>query len=276
METIKEAEYKRQQDLERLRRLRPIDDDFMRCLFKDNIPLAQLVLRILTGKPDLVITECQTQKDMKRLAGARSICLDAYGTDSTGKKYDLEIQRADKGADPHRARYHSSVMDVENLNAGQDFNELPDTYTIFIIEKDFFGKGEPAYPVERMNLLVGKPFEDGEHILYVNGEYRGESDIGKLMHDFSCTNAGDMSFELIAERTRYLKENPKGVSEMCQVIEDMRKEEREKATVEATQAEKKMTVLRMLRAGKYALEEIAGIAGLSLNEVQKLKQEQGA
>ena len=33
-------------------------------------------------KEDLVITDCQTQKDMKRLVGARSICLDAYGTDS--------------------------------------------------------------------------------------------------------------------------------------------------------------------------------------------------
>ena len=86
-------EQKRQEDLQRLRGLRPIDDDFMRCLFKDNIPLAELVLRIITGKQDLTITDCQTQKDMKRLAGARSICLDAYGTDSTGKKYDLEIQR---------------------------------------------------------------------------------------------------------------------------------------------------------------------------------------
>ncbi len=38
-------------DLERLRKLRPIDDDFMRCLFKDNIPLAETVLRIITGKP---------------------------------------------------------------------------------------------------------------------------------------------------------------------------------------------------------------------------------
>ena len=111
-------ELRHQQNLQRLRGLRPIDDDFMRCLFKDNIPLAQLVLRIITGKPDLIITDCQTQKDMKRLAGARSLCLDAYGTDATGKKYDLEIQRADKGADPHRARYHSSVMDVENLSAG--------------------------------------------------------------------------------------------------------------------------------------------------------------
>ena len=97
-------EQKHLEDLQRLRGLRPIDDDFMRCLFKDNIPLAELVLRIITGKQDLTITDCQTQKDMKRLAGARSICLDAYGTDSTGKKYDLEIQRADKGADTQRAR----------------------------------------------------------------------------------------------------------------------------------------------------------------------------
>lgn len=66
-----------QEDLQRLRELRPIDDDFMRCLFKDNIPLAEFVLRIITDKQDLVITECETQKDMKRLAGARSICLDA-------------------------------------------------------------------------------------------------------------------------------------------------------------------------------------------------------
>ena len=48
---------KHQKDLQRLRKLRPIDDDFMRCLFKDNIPLAELVLRIITGKPDLIITK---------------------------------------------------------------------------------------------------------------------------------------------------------------------------------------------------------------------------
>ncbi len=60
MELTNEVEQKRRKDLARLRSLRPIDDDFMRCLFKDNIPLAQLALRIITGKPDLIITECQT------------------------------------------------------------------------------------------------------------------------------------------------------------------------------------------------------------------------
>ena len=258
-----------QEDLQRLRGLRPIDDDFMRCLFRDNIPLAEFVLRIITDKPDLIITDCETQKDMKRLAGARSICLDAYGTDSAGKKYDLEVQRQDKGADPHRARYHSSVMDIENLHSGQEFKELPDTYVIFVIEKDFYGQGKAVYPIERINLATGKSFEDGEHILYVNGEYRGESDIGKLMHDFNCTQADDMNFELMAERTRYLKEDPKGVSEMCQIMEDMRNE----SLKEGIQEEKKMTVLRMLEAGKYVMEEIVNISGLSLDEVKKLKAE---
>ena len=253
-----------QEDLQRLRLLRPIDDDFMRCLFKDNIPLAEFVLRIITDKPDLIITDCETQKDMKRLAGARSICLDAYGTDSVGKKYDLEVQRQDKGADPHRARYHSSVLDIENLHSGQEFKELPDTYTIFIIEKDFYGQGKAVYPIERINLATGKSFEDGEHILYVNGEYRGDSAIGKLMHDFNCIKADDMNFELMANRTRYLKENPKGVSEMCKIMEDMR--------IESL----KEVALRMLAAGKYALEEIASISGLSLDEVKKLKAEQTA
>ena len=61
-------------------------------------------------------------------------------------------------------------------------------------------------------------------VLYVNGEYRDDSDIGKLMHDFNCTSADDMNFEILAEKPRYLKENPKGVSEMCKVMEDLRVE----------------------------------------------------
>lgn len=259
----KEREH--QEDLQRLKELRPIDDDFMRCLFKDNIPLAEQVLRIIIGKKDLVITDCQTQKDMKRLAGARSICLDAYGRDSENKKYDLEIQRTDKGADPHRARYHSSVMDIENLDAGQEFKELPETYTIFITEKDFYGKGEPFYIVERVNLTTGKNFEDGEHILYVNGEYRGDSDLGKLMHDFNCTDAKDMNFSLMAERTRYLKENPKGVEEMCRSMEDMRNE--------ADLAARKDVARSFILMGELSYEKIAKGTELPIEEIEKLAEE---
>lgn len=58
----------------------------------------------------------------------------------------------------------------------------------------------------------------------MNGEYRGDSDIGKLVHDFNCSRADDMNFQLMADRTRYLKENTRGVIEMCQVMKNMRTE----------------------------------------------------
>ena len=72
-------------------------------------------------------------------------------------------------------------MDVENLDAGQEFDELPDTYTIFVTEHDVFSKGKAFYRVERVNLDLNEPFDDGEHILYVNGAYRDDSEVVKQM-----------------------------------------------------------------------------------------------
>ena len=82
-----------QVDLEKLALTRPMDDDLMRMMFRNNMPPAQMVLRILTGIDDLVLTDNKTQYDLKHLLGARSICLDVLASDSKGVKYDLEIQR---------------------------------------------------------------------------------------------------------------------------------------------------------------------------------------
>ena len=264
-------ERRHREDLERLRGFRPIDDTFMRGLFKDNIPLAELVLRIIVGKPDLTLVKCETQADLKRVTGARSVCLDAYATDNTGKKYDIEIQRADNGADPHRARYHSSALDVENLDEKQEYRELPDSYVIFITENDYYKAGEPVYVIQNMNLTLGQPFGDGAHILYVNGQYRGDSDIGRLMHDFNCTKAEDMNFELMAERTRYLKENPKGVNEMCKVMEDLRNESYAEGREEGREEQAKITAFRMGKKGRSP-EEIAELIDFDVETVKKWLQ----
>ena len=259
-------ERRHREDLERLRGFRPIDDTFMRGLFKDNIPLAELVLRIIVGKPDLTLVKCETQADLKRVTGARSVCLDVYATDNTGKKYDIEIHRADNGADPHRARYHSSALDVENLDEKQEYRELPDSYVIFITENDYYKAGEPVYVIQNMNLTLGQPFGDGAHILYVNGQYRGDSDIGRLMHDFNCTKAEDMNFELMAERTRYLKENPKGVGAMCKVMEELRVESFTEGREEGRVEQAKATALKMSQKG-MSIDEISELVGFSIKTV---------
>ena len=44
------------------------------------------------------------------------------------------------------------------------------------------------------------------------------------MHDFSCTDAKDMKYRVLAERVRYFKEDEKGVAAICKAMEDMRNE----------------------------------------------------
>lgn len=67
------------------------------------------------------------------------------------------------------------------------------------------GKGKPLYHIGRYNFDTGESFDDGSHILYVNGEYRDATPIGKLMHDFSCTDPENMYYDELAERVRFLK-----------------------------------------------------------------------
>ena len=107
----------------------------------------------------------------------------------------------------------------------------------------------------------------GTHILYVNGEYRGDSDLGKLMHDFNCTDAEDMYFDLLAEKTRYLKENPKGVNEMCKVMEDLRNE----SYAEGREEQAKITAFRMGKKGRSP-EEIAELIDFDVETVKKWLQ----
>lgn len=234
-------------DLERLRGMRPIDDTLMRRMFKNNVPLAEMVLRIILEKPDLQVTSIETQSDMKRVTGARSICLDAEATDSDGKKYDIEVQKASAGARPKRARYHSSVMDIENLDASQSFEELPETYVIFITENDVYKKGEPFYRIERMNLTTNQPFEDEAHIVFVNGAYEGEGDFGNLMHDFRCAEPEDMLIDLMREQAFYYKKTVEGVNEMCQAMEDLR--------VESTQRAVLKNILALMETTKWTFEQ---------------------
>lgn len=220
-----------QEDLQRIKGFRLIDDDFMSACFDGNIEGTELLLRIILDKPDLSVKSVTTQKVMKNLLG-RDIWLDIDADDKEGKEYDIEIQRTDKGADRKRARYHSSILDAHLLKPNDDFNALPETYVIFITEHDVIGGELPIYNIERQIMNLGQLFNDGEHIIYVNGEDKnGATELGKLMHDFFCTNPEDMYFKQLADKVRYFKEDEKGVAVMCKVMEDMRNETKTKQII---------------------------------------------
>ncbi|EOS22944.1 hypothetical protein C806_03566 [Lachnospiraceae bacterium 3-1] len=262
---------KHQEDLQRLRGFRLLDDDFLTKCFEGDTASIELVLQIVLEKPDLKVLDVRTQVFVENLLN-RSVRLDILATDSTGAKLNVEVQRSDKGAGRKRARYNSSMMDANLLKKGEDFDKLPETWVIFITENDVMGKGLPLYPIERCFLETGERFEDGSHILYVNGAYRGDTPIGKLMHDFSCIDAADMYYGTLANRVRFFKESKEGIEIMCKAMEDMRNESLQEGIREGMKA----TARRMLAAGKYALEEIVNISGLSLEEVKQLKADRSA
>ena len=255
------------EDLERLKNFRLMDDDFFTKCFYGNKECVELVLRIIMDKPDLMVLDARTQVFIANLL-ERSVRLDVLATDEKNQKYNIEIQRADKGAGNKRARFNSSMLDANLLKKGGDFPDLPETYVIFITENDVMGKGLPIYSIERCIMETGELFGDGEHIKYVNGKYRGQSQLGRLMHDFSCTNASDMYYKTLAERVRFYKEDKEGVEIMCKAMEDMRNE----TYREATRDNMVKVAARMLEENKYTIEEIVKISGLTADEISQLKK----
>ena len=258
-----------QEDLERLKSLRYMDDDFMTVCLADNFEGVELILQIVLGKRNIKIKSVRTQEPLKNLQG-RSATLDVHAVDSDNKEFDVEIQRKDAGAGAKRARHNSSLLDAHILKAGDDTEDIPDSYVIFITENDVMKGNQPIYPVERY-VTIGENkvlFGDGSHILYVNGKYRGNDEVGKLMHDFSCTNPDDMNYEALAKKARYFKQDEKGVATMCKIMEDMRNEAAQKAELKSARE----TAERLIKKGKMTLEEIAEcVPLLSLDELREIE-----
>lgn len=259
-----------QENLQMVSKLRLLDDDLMTLVFDKNIEATELLLNTILQRTDLKVLEVVAQREYKNsMAGGRSITIDIYAQDSEGKIYDVEVQRADRGADFHRARFHSSMIDTKMLKEKQSFKDIHDSYVIFITENDVIGAGLSLYHIDRVIKETGADFVDGSHIIYVNGSYKNDSDpIGKLMHDFRCTSSVDMFYPLLAEQVKYFKETEGGRKIMCKAFEDLA----EKRVLE----DKKASAKRMIADGKLSVEEIARYAGLPINVVEELANLQPA
>ena len=244
---------------------RLMDDTFMsKCL--ENAPeCIELILQIILGKKDLKVVKSQTEYPIKSLQG-RGVRFDVFARDSEGKEYDIEIQRADKGAEPKRARYNSALMDANALKAGEDFDKLRDTYVIFITENDMMKRGKDTYSYQRRDDM-GECLGDGTHIIYVNGATRSKSDIGKLMHDFLCSNAAEMYFDILKRQVSHFKNSDEGRHVMCKAVEEFAERREARCKRETMIA----TAKRLLANGKLMLKEIAECTGLSLAQVKKLQ-----
>ena len=271
---VKELELRYEKYKGVLNDLTLMSDMFMRNVFKKP-ECTEYVLQIVMGRKELKVLEQVIQKDYKNLQG-RSAILDCVAIDGEGNQFDVEIQQDREGASPKRARYHSGLMDMNTLEQGQDFDELPEAHVIFITKDDVLGEDLPIYHVVRKVQETGREFGDGSHIIYVNSGRQDDTELGRLMRDFHCKNAEDMYSTVLSERVRELKETQEGVDVMCHEMEKIysegEKSGEERGRIQGieegeNQAKREMT-LSLFRMG-ISVEKIAEAARVSVKQVQE-------
>ena len=191
---------------------------------------AQFILRTILKNPFLVVQNITVQKVISNIGG-REVQLDFYceqiGEDGKViKRINVEIQRQSVGAIPKRARFHSSSLDSASLKENDPFKALTENYVIFFAEKDIFKKKQALYNIQRYieftdekgNIRHVKPFNDGSHIIYINGECEDTtSDLGRIIHDFHCVKADEMLCEELRKPAEYFKNKKKGDNKMYDI-----------------------------------------------------------
>ena len=144
---------------------------------------------------------------------------------------------------------------------------MNEAHVIFITENDVLKAGLPIYHIHRMVEETGAVFNDQSHIIYVNSQIKDETALGKLMHDFFCTDAKDMFYPVLANRVQYFKQDAKGVATMCRAMEEMRNETVRERNIECA--------LEMLADG-MPYEKVAKYSKLTLEEVKELASKKSA
>ena len=201
-----------------------MDDLFMQVVLEEQA-CTEYILQTILDKSSLKLMEQRLQKRLPNLHG-RALVLDCLCTDEKGLLYNIEVQNSSAGAIPKRARYHAALMDTHTLKKGEKFSKLPESYVIFITDKDVLGEGEQLYQIERVIIKSGNLFKDGSHILYFNTARQDDNALGKLARDFKEANPKEIQSKVLSHRVASLKEGKldrEGEKKMNVLLEKYRK-----------------------------------------------------
>ena len=86
----------------------------------------------------------ELQKTISNFYESKGIRLDVYVKDSD-KIFDIEIQNNSEINLPRRTRYYQSMLDMDNLLKGEDYDNLKESFIIFLCQFDPFSQNLPCY-----------------------------------------------------------------------------------------------------------------------------------
>ena len=272
-----------------------IQSDF---IFKKVISRKRICKHLLEELLQIEIADInylEAEKTLEPEYTSRGIRLDIIVADDKNTHYNLEMQvknnknpETDTYVLPKRSRYYQALLDIDLLQA----DLLPPTFIIFICVFDFFEKGNYVYTFKKRcleNLELELPDEATTMILNTKGTHGDISKDIKSFYDYVNNHIVTTDFtKQIDDEISYLKLDTK-VRREFMLMEARLLDERREGIAEGKEiglaegeaiglvkgeAEHKLKVAKlMLAKGCYSLQEITELSGLSLADVEKLKEE---
>ena len=255
------------------------DDFLFGKIMSEPALCAEMLRRIF---PDLDIGEIkiiETQKTLRQALHVRGVRFDIL-TSTERSIFDIEAQNR-KLKDLYRRprAYHIAAgydaLNKKSLKKSGAYEDLPNTYVIFICTFDLFNKGRHIYTFKNF-CAEDKDIElnDGAYTVFLNtkGKLDDVSPELKNFLNFVDKNKvadGDSFIKTLDEKIKDAKHNVAWRDEYMLLL--TREDEKFAEGVhEGENRANEATAIRMLKAGKFAMEEIADYSALSLATVQNL------
>ncbi len=187
-----------------------ISNDFLFGKVMQDAELCKELLQRILPELDIDHVEYpELQKTIKEDFEAKGIRLDAYVNDGKGTVYDIEMQAVTSKYLPRRTRYYQSMIDLQLVDKGQDYDTLNDSYIIFICLSDLFGRGRYRYSFENickedMEVMLN----DGAKKIFLNADGK-KGDISEELKAFLDYVAGRPSEDAFVKKLESAVEKAK-------------------------------------------------------------------
>ena len=126
-------------------------DDFLFCnIMQNNLDICKELVELLLDRKVGKVAYSETQKSIDLALEQKGVRLDVYFEDDFSTAYNIEMQTSNTGNLPKRSRYYQGTVDLNMISSGAGYDELKQSYIIFINTFDLFGKGFPKYTFENI------------------------------------------------------------------------------------------------------------------------------
>lgn len=253
----------------------PLSNNFMFGEVMRHQKVCKLFLEALLQTKIARIEYINKEQTLADEVNAHGIRMDVYLADADGTRYNIEMQKTSQKGLERRIRYYQSAIDRNFLEKGEDYENLPESYIIFVCDFDYYDLGFASY--ERESLIRGSdgvPFVDGSHAFILNSQYTKPNAPKEILEflDYIRTNDDSLSStgKLLAEAKTMVKKvrnnAEKGVQYMTWAM-SMRDAKREGFEEGRTDNLKK-TILAI--SDVFSAEEIAKRLQVSLDFVKSV------